>query len=87
MLDPYKKRIMQTSLLKECEGRIDQAALDVKARIIFAGDVRAVEAKYHRRCNQQFKVRPSTYGTTTNMLNFDEINNNAFAEPLFFVGN
>ena len=52
MLDPNKKGIMQTSLLKECEGRIDRAALDVMARIIFAGDIRVVEAKYHRRCYQ-----------------------------------
>ena len=80
MLDPNKKGIMQESLLKECEGRIDQAALDVKARIIFAGDIRAVEAKYHRRCYQQFKVRSPTFGTTTNMRNLNEINENAFAE-------
>ena len=39
-----------------CEDKIDEIVLNLKARIIFAGDIRTVEAKYHRQCYQIFKV-------------------------------
>ena len=41
-----------------CEGRTDEVALNLKA-VIFSGDIHAVEAKYHRRCYQTFKVSPN----------------------------
>lgn len=40
--------IIQSHLLNVCEQRNDSKATKVKARIEFAGDLRAVEAKYHR---------------------------------------
>ena len=46
--------IMQQTLLNACDKRQDDVALDVKARILYAGDIHAVEAKYHRTCMQRF---------------------------------
>ena len=63
MVTKGKKGILQESLMKECEGRIDQLALDLKGRIVLAGDLRAVESKYHGQCYQDFKTtqcRPSS---------------------------
>ena len=48
------------------EGRTDEVALNLKATIIFAGNNRAVEAKYHRRCYQTFIVSPKPGGTGKN---------------------
>ena len=51
-----KKSTLQESLLQICEGRTDEVALILKARIIFARDIRAVEAKYYGRCYETIKV-------------------------------
>ena len=50
MVDSKKKSTLQESLLQMCEGRTDEVALNLKARIIFAGHIRAVETKYHLQC-------------------------------------
>ena len=63
-----------------CEGRTDEVALNLKARIIFAGDIRAAEAKYHRQCYQTFKVSFKPEGTGKNPRNLDELNENGFCQ-------
>ncbi|XP_048253265.1 uncharacterized protein LOC124140320 [Haliotis rufescens] len=45
---------LQNTLLELCSKRSDKQALDVKSRIICAGDIRAAEAIYHRQCLQTF---------------------------------
>ena len=77
---PNKKNTLQESLLQICEGRTDEVALNLKARIIFAGDIRAVEAKYHGQCYQTFKVSPKPGGTGKNPRNLDELNENGFCQ-------
>ena len=54
--------------------------MNLKARIIFAGDIRAAEAKYHRRSYQTFKVSPKPGETGKNPRNLDELNENGFCQ-------
>lgn len=75
-----KKVTFQESLLQMCEGRTDEVALNLKARIIFAGDIRPAEAKYHRQCYQTFKVSFKPGGTGKNPRNLDELNENGFCQ-------
>ena len=50
-----KKSVIQENLVRICDQRQDNIAVNLKARIAFAGDLRrAVEAKYHRKCMQSF---------------------------------
>lgn len=49
-----KKSVLQETLLSICSQRSDEKSAEVKARIIVAGDIRAVEAVYHRHCMQSF---------------------------------
>ena len=52
VMDKSRKCLMQEKLLKACGDRTDQQSLSVKAHIDSVGDIRAVEAKYHRKCMQ-----------------------------------
>ena len=63
-----------------CEGRTDEVVLNLKARIIFAGDIRAAEAKYHQQCYQIFKVSFKPGGTGKIPRNLDELNENGFGQ-------
>ena len=54
--------------------------MNLKARIIFAGDIHAAEAKYHRRSYQTFKVSPKPGETGKNPRNLDELNENGFCQ-------
>ena len=76
------KSIIQNTLLSLCELRTDAHALEVKARIQYAGDIRAVEAKYHRRCMQRFLVtKPNSNTETENVASAqDHLNDLAFHE-------
>ena len=54
--------------------------MNLKARIIFGGDIHAAEAKYHRRSYQTFKVSPKPGETGKNPRNLDELNENGFCQ-------
>ena len=54
--------------------------MNLKARIIFAGDIRTAEAKYHRRCYQTLKVSPKPGETGKNPRNLDELSENGFCQ-------
>ena len=77
-----KKSLLQESLLEVCEKRQDLQAINVKARVLFAGDLRAVEAKYHRACMQAFMSSRNIASSSTipnrNIRNLNELNNDAF---------
>ena len=79
-----KKNTLQESLLQMSEGRTDEVALNLKARIISAGDIRAVDAKYHGRCYQTFKVSLKPGGTGKNPRNLDELTESRFCQ--LFLG-
>ena len=49
-----KRSLLQDTLIAECEKRTDDISIQVKSRILCAGDIRAVEATYHRDCLQRF---------------------------------
>ena len=77
------KSVLQHSLLEVCERRKDPHAVDVKSRINFAGDIRAVEAKYHRTCMQTFmscRNLPVSMDDRVerNARNLDLVNDDAF---------
>ena len=63
-----------------CESKTDEVSLNLKARIIFAGDIRAVEAKYHQQCYQTFKVSLKPGGIGKNPRSLDELNENGFCQ-------
>ena len=71
--------------MKECEGRIDQLAIDLKGRIVLAGDLRAVESKYHRQCYQNFKTNQSSSGTCSNSRNLDSTKEEAFSQLCYIL--
>ena len=73
-----KEVVIQNTLLAMCEKRQDKIAVDVKARIQFAGDIRAVEAIYHRRCMQRFMSGGGI--TSKNTRNLDVVRQEAFLE-------
>ena len=79
-----KKSLIQESLLEVCEKRQDLQAINVKARILFAGDLRAVESKYHRACMQAFMSNKNIASSSTfpkrNIRNLNELNDSAFKE-------
>ena len=75
--------IMQQTLLNACDKRQDDVALDVKARILYAGDIRAVEAKYHRTCMQRFLKGihiKSEEGILINQRNLNTTKGDAFIQ-------
>ena len=82
-----KKSLIQESLLEVCEKRQDLQAINVKARILFAGDLRAVEAKYHRACMQAFMSNKNIASSSTfpkrNIRNLNELNDNAFKKQKY----
>ena len=80
MMTMGKKGILRESLMKECDGRIDQLALDVKARIVLASDLRAVESKYHRQCYQNFKTNKSNNASLPSTRNLDSTKEEAFSQ-------
>ena len=49
-----KPSIIQDTLMSACNKRNDPVAIDVRARIEFAGDIRTYEAKYHKNCMTAF---------------------------------
>lgn len=49
-----KQNTVHKTLLQACEGRTDDMALNVKARLLYGGDIAAKGAKYHRKCLQMF---------------------------------
>ena len=79
-----KKSTIQERLLKECDVRHDIEAVVIKARIQFAGDICAVEAKYHWTCMQRFMFgKPVAFNPDSrnaNTLNWDTLNDEAFIE-------
>ena len=82
VINKEKKSLIQESLLSVCEKRQDVVAVNVKSRILFAGDIRAVEAKYHRKYMQKFMSQQG--GTSAkspsgiNICNINLMNNEAF---------
>ena len=76
------KSIIQNTLLSLCELRTDAHALEVKSCIQYAGDIRAVEAKYHRWCMQRFLVTKTNSNTETENVASaqDHLNDLAFHE-------
>ena len=78
-----KKSVIQENLERICDQRQDNTAVNLKARIAFAGDLRAVEAKYHRKCMQSFmtsKCAANVEMTQVNTRNLDSLNDDAFSE-------
>ena len=74
-----KKSIIQNTLLAACSKRGNALAIKVKARINFAGDLRAVEAKYHQSCMQTFLSKKNFFQTkVASTRNLDQANNKAF---------
>lgn len=67
-------------------------AVYVQARIEYAGNLRAVEVKYHRRCLQMFIGKQNIHGieggmTTHNVGNTDEDNQAAFSALVQWMRN
>ena len=83
MVNKEKQSLLQGSLMKACEDRQDVHAINVKARIVFAGDLRAVEAKYHRVCMQSFlsekNISHSGGVLEANVRNLNSLNDDAFS--------
>lgn len=79
-----KRSIIQDTLTEVCSKREDVQAMDVNARIEFAGDLRAVEAKYHRTCMQEFMsyttVALSDAVPKENVRNLNTLNATAFQD-------
>ena len=79
VINKEKKSLIQESLLSVCKKR---KAVNVKSRILFAGDIQAVEAKYHRECMQKFMSQQG--GTSAespsgiNIRNLNLMNDEAF---------
>ncbi|XP_071081970.1 uncharacterized protein [Haliotis cracherodii] len=73
-----KRSILQETLLGLCERRSDDKAADVKARIIVAGDIRAVEAIYHRHCMQCFMYEHDRTTSENSEASARNIQNTAF---------
>ena len=76
---------VQESLLNKCQSRSDTLAVNIKARILFAVDICAAGAKYHRICMQAFmsnrtisQFKDCADIQTRNVRNRDDENNNAF---------
>ena len=83
-----KNSIIQESLIAACNRRHDTLAINVKARIEFAGDLRAVEAKYHRNCMQMFlseKNIKHSDSTQRNIRNLNAMNDDAFKKLCSFL--
>ena len=82
------KSIIQNILLSLCEFWTNAHILDVKAQIQYAGDIPAVEAKYHRRCMQCFlATKPNSYTETENVAPAqDHLNDLAFHEICKWMG-
>ena len=80
IVDKDKKSILLESLLRHT----DKLSCNVKARIIFAGDIRAVEAKYHRRCIQSFMTGDYEKKEAINPRNINYLNStDQFCEKLY----
>lgn len=77
-----KKNIIQDSLIKGYEKGQDTIAVNVKARILFAGDIHTIEAKYHHRCLQMFisqkNIIHSGKDVEMNVRNLNSLNDDAF---------
>lgn len=84
MVSKGKTSILQENLMKKCDQRNDDLAINVKARVLFAGDIRALEAKYHRNCMQMFlawKTRNQSKPQPEHSIrNLDLANNEAFSQ-------
>jgi hypothetical protein len=84
VINKDKKSLLQDKLLAVCDKRQGSIAINVKSRILFAGDIRPVEAKYHRGCMQKFMSdqigtraeSPSDF----NIRNLDVLNDEAFKQ-------
>lgn len=55
MVNPERKSLIHESILDACMIRNDVRAVNVRARIEFAGDLLAVEAKYHA-CKHLYQI-------------------------------
>ena len=84
-----KTSLIQESLLQACDKRQDVQALNVKSRINFAGDLRAVEAKYHQKCMQAFlskkNIAHSSSSPQENVRNLNSLNDEAFLQMCEWV--
>ena len=83
-----KKCIIQETLMRKCEERKDSLAVNVKGRIEFAGDLRAVDAQYHRSCMQAFLAKkniPQSSDTERNIRNLNNENDEAFQKLCLFL--
>ena len=57
----------------------------MEGRIIFAGDIRAVEAKYHHKCLQLFQLGQSKNSMPQNPRNLEEINASTFENLCYWL--
>ena len=77
-----KNSVMQKTLIDMCSKRGDTVSVEIRARIEFVGDLRAVEATYHRSCMQRFLSMKSVpnyeANSKNNPRNLDFENNEAF---------
>ena len=83
LIDIKKKSMVQETILCACQQRGDDLAIQVRARIEFAQDLRAVEAVYHKQCVSTFTSPLSIKcaGTTgVNIRNLNLDNDLAFQE-------
>lgn len=55
-LIPVRTKDFQQSIIQICEERKDEWSEIVIARIIFAQDLRAVDAQYHQKCSSNFRT-------------------------------
>ena len=68
-----------------CEGWTDEVASNLKASKIITGDIQAVEAKYHRQCQQAIKVNYKLVGTGKDSRNLDALEENRFFQLCFWL--
>ena len=70
-----------SDLINLCDEIGNSHALQVKAKILCACDLRAVEAKYHRKCMQDFKQGRTTQlsSSSTRIYNLNEAKDEAFS--------
>lgn len=72
---------IQDSVLAACEKRLDESAIAVKSRVMYAQDIIAVDAKYHRTCMQKFLSGRSILDMKEeNMRNFHAEQDDAFSQ-------
>ena len=66
LVDRNGQSIIQDKILKVCQGRKDKMSMEVKSRVIFAQDLRAVDSIYHNCCMKSFMSKRSIkYSGTT----------------------